>query len=766
MDPFVQYQNNVQSETIKTQVANLLQNLNLANAGNQHLNTFLERPADPIQDVITDFNFVIPQFTLDQIFALPDYTRPNHMIHYRKENGKNYYNTNQNSFAYQDPDGAAAIAQNRIFDRDNNVNREEMLNAGAAAKNRAIIANIAAAAIPPTWVLCKRTEPNDVRAEEPLIVFTDDVRKIVDWHQFALNLKELGESLGYTEAHYIQAIRRLVSFYEPALMPSLRGQTATNQAKFLLSLKPPTPLRQQQFKDIQALTRKANSELRIIMNILENLASGYYIDEPLDRRTALVNQLMIKGLQSFTTGLTHTALRQALQNNVNLNQPSEHKSLTKAAIAMEEIHGKPQEDLPYATSQMASVALFQTSIGANTAVFDPVLGQMNPCHPPVMMTPALHHQPNYGYIPADYTYPAHTPANFVDRQNRPQIARPAQQDQARALSPVRNTQADPQTTPVQAQRTATSQHPLTTDQRQTTEYTRYETPRQTGTQSQGGIPTGRGLTRTPNQPQSETTIKQEQEDEYDEELETQNSIPSPYAKELLEKMKNLEKQVFKLNNSIAETSGDRKSRTPERTNRKSGYNSYKRNNSQSYENSRSQERNGRTPPTYRKDSRENSRNRNSYSSSSRSNSYRNNSPYRNSRPRERSNSPYRKQEYSPASRNSGQYRNRSPSPGYRADRSRGNTYSNYRSISPSRQDSYRQEMNPGTNCHPKYDKEKGKSCSKCNARNEHHEYQCPTYRIWVPNKCRICNEGYHVEKACRKQNNSRSPTPNRNSKNY
>jgi len=80
MDPFVQYQNNVQSEAIKTQVANLLQNLNLADAGDQHLNTFLERPADPIQDVITDFNFVIPQFTLDQIFALPAYSRPKHMI--------------------------------------------------------------------------------------------------------------------------------------------------------------------------------------------------------------------------------------------------------------------------------------------------------------------------------------------------------------------------------------------------------------------------------------------------------------------------------------------------------------------------------------------------------------------------------------------------------------------------------------------------------------------------------------------------------------
>jgi len=657
------------------------------------------------------------------------------MIHYRKENGKNYYNTNQNSFAYQDPDGAAALAQNRLLDRDANAPREEWVNAGAAAKNRAILANIAAAAIPPTWILYKRTEPNDVRAEEPLIVFTDDVRKIVDWHQFALNLKELGESLGYTEAHYVQAIRRLVSFYEPALMPSLRGQTATNQAKFLLSLKPPTPLRQQQFKDIQALTRKANSELRITKNILENLASGYYIDEPLDRRTALVNQLMIKGLQSFMTGATHAALRQALQNNVNCNQPSEHKSLTKAAIAMEEIHGKPQEDLSYATSQMASVALFQTSIGTNTAVFDPVLGHMDPCHPPVLMNPTYNHQQQYGYTPADYAYPAFTPAMIADRPNRPQVVGPPQQDQARALSPARNAQADPQTTPVQAQRVTKDQHTLTTEQTHTQVSHRYptSTARAAATPAQNTIPSGKSITRTPIQSnpqgaahrgeQAKRNLSEDQPEQnegYDSDQNTEHDRPSPSGKELYKKLKELEKNVLKLNNSISVTPRERISRTPERSDKRSSNNSYSRDNSRRYDKSRSTERNRKTPPPYRKDSRDNSRNRDSYSSSSRSNSYRNNSPYRNSRPRDRNNSPYRRQEYSPASRNSGQYRNKSPSPGYRSDRKERNSSSNYRSSSPSRQDSYRQEMNPGTNCHPKYDREKGKSCSKCNTRNEHH----------------------------------------------
>ncbi len=82
----------------------------------------------------------------------------------------------------------------------------------------------------------------------------------------------------------------------------------------------------------------------------------------------------------------------------------------------------------------------------------------------------------------------------------------------RALSPARNAQADPQTTPAQAQRTTTSHHPLTTDQKQTTEYSRYATPRQTGAQNQEGIPKGKGLARTPNQPQSETKYLEQEDD--------------------------------------------------------------------------------------------------------------------------------------------------------------------------------------------------------------------------------------------------------------
>jgi len=89
------------------------------------------------------------------------------------------------------------------------------------------------------------------------------------------------------------------------LLPALRELPAVDAAKFLLSLKAPVPLRQQQYKDIQNLVRMPNTDLRFTMTRLETLANGYYVNETAEQRRTLVNQLMIKGLQAFTTGQTN-----------------------------------------------------------------------------------------------------------------------------------------------------------------------------------------------------------------------------------------------------------------------------------------------------------------------------------------------------------------------------------------------------------------------------------------------------------------------------
>ena len=195
-------------------------------------------------------------------------------------------------------------------------------------------------------------------------------------------MKRIGESLGYSEQHYLTAIQRLVGFYNPLLLPALRELPAVDAAKFLLSLKAPVPLRQQQYKDIQNLVRMPNTDLRFTMTRLETLANGYYVNETAEQRRTLVNQLMIKGLQAFTTGQTNLSLRTTLQHDINTNQVSNHVPLTKAAILSEAMYGSPTEALPF--SKQEFVALFQTDIAdINATVFPPVINQPVSTFPPV-----------------------------------------------------------------------------------------------------------------------------------------------------------------------------------------------------------------------------------------------------------------------------------------------------------------------------------------------------------------------------------------------
>jgi hypothetical protein len=80
---------------------------------------------------------------------------------------------------------------------------------------------------------------------------------------------------------------------------------------------------------------------------------------------------MIKGIQSFTRGATKAI------------------AFTKAAIASEEMHGKPQMDLPFANNQQPTITLFQTTMEAHNTVFVHVMEDIEHCLPPA------NHSPHY-----------------------------------------------------------------------------------------------------------------------------------------------------------------------------------------------------------------------------------------------------------------------------------------------------------------------------------------------------------------------------------
>jgi hypothetical protein len=98
------------------------------------------------------------------------------------------------------------------------------------------------------------------------------------------------------------------------------------------------------------------------------------------------------------------------------------------------------------------------------------------------------------------------------------------------------------------------------------------------------------------------------------------------------------------------------------------------------------------------------------------------------------------------------------------------SYRRQRSRTPDRQNSKRSQspyqnktVIPGLNCSPSY-KPGSKFCKKC-TNDGHEEPDCRQYYHWAPQKCTICNGGFHFRDQCKLNNTKRSDSPGR-PKNY
>jgi hypothetical protein len=183
--------------------------------------------------------------------------------------------------------------------------------------------------------------------------------------------------------------------------------------------------------------------------------------------------------------------------------------------------------------------------------------------------------------------------------------------------------------------------------------------------------------------------------------------------------------------------------------------------------------------------RSSSRNRSPYSDrySTTSSRYRYRSNSRDRYSRDRTPTNYRSSRnsynYRPESRSSNysrSTRDRSASRDRYSDRSK-RSYSRdrdnnrrQRSRTPDRQNSRRSQspyqnktVIPGLNCSPSY-KPGNKFCRKC-TNDGHEEPDCKQYYHWAPQKCTLCNAGFHFRDQCKANNTKRSDSPGR-PKNY
>ena len=107
MDPFTQFQNCMQRDLIQGEVYRLLTTQRDApdryNAELEALGNRVQGIPQPVRE-IRAFEFTVPETSLAGILQTTPYRRAKNVRHYKSENGKDYYNSNQECLVYEDPD--------------------------------------------------------------------------------------------------------------------------------------------------------------------------------------------------------------------------------------------------------------------------------------------------------------------------------------------------------------------------------------------------------------------------------------------------------------------------------------------------------------------------------------------------------------------------------------------------------------------------------------------------------------------------------------
>jgi len=795
-----------------------------------------ERPA--VHNEIDNFTFEIPEQTLQGFIATLGNIRPKVGLHYLDRNNLLQMNANPASYAYTNPELAGQRARdaqmaNQAAPHDEPALAAAVQAAAAAARN----ANAAAAAEAPAWNLLQREIAGDTRQEDALLVFTDAQHKQPDWYTVVRNLKHFGEPLGYNNDHYKRCLDRFVGYFAPSLKPVTDDLNATDLAKFLMKMSIPVPKHEKIAHQIENLTRQPNENIRAPMAQLQGLAQAYYSDKPENDRPALINRLMIKGLYSFTTGVTQQELKHSLDRYQMQGKDPDWLTLLEATVNSERNTGPPQNILRFQQINTSSTSLFTTTFSPvdmpvyfqpqpidylpltmnnpyhppghhfepvkpyypstqpNPAIRPPPFHPPPPAQPPPLAPIAIQHQPmqNLQNLAANQQQPHPLQNNplpvpqfiennlpFADVPNLEQLL--ANQPQAEAPALPDNFVFDrPVDQPPLAQANYVTPPPLPA---------RNQPPARQGATEQRPQRDAIAVRRRLYNP---TTGQDEYYDYYDNNhVALYNSVvmQSPYRRY----------SVAESKPNPQPNSQNRPSRSPNRNNS----NQYsrpdsrdRRPNSQQYRNSgdRRPDSRDRRPDSRdrrsnyqdrrpdsrdrRPDSRNNQNNDRSYDRSrDRRNSYQNprpNSPYRrdsNQSDYRRSNSNDRRPPYRPSSNyrpNSPSYRppnNQYNDRRYDRSNSREKSYNrsnNYSSNTRDRSNSPKNYpgMMPGFNCSLDYSPWKIKSCMKCLSREEHHEYQCPTYIRYHTNICPKCNAGYHFAEDCKKPKiRSRSPSNN------
>jgi hypothetical protein len=824
MDPFAQQVQRIENNDKVKEIVEALRLIPIAdNDVKTQINASLEKILTPAahkipetQKKITEFEFTEPEFSYHDIAERQKYRPMKHGIHYLDEDSTLYYNSEIEASAWEDENVVATTARDEATAAAENAAAIQAAYNNALTRQQGINTRIFAQ--PPRWVLIKRKALNDTRMEDSLLQYIDKKHTQVDWYSTITTLHKTGSKIGYTLDHYRRVLHRFISYFKPEMNQLGQKMGLDELARLLMTSTMPVNDREMVIHEIKKLTRRKTESLRVPMSNLYSLATTYYNDDP-DAESQR-NKLLFNGLQHFTTGVTKEKLTRLIKYSQLQKIKLDYHDTLETCILSEKTNGEPAEDLQFGQSK-ETILVFQANITPVDSLLDNDIT-------PIEFTLANPSKKKDGKY-EDSTKPKkpderqphiHAVKTKIQtiphqRQNedteseastsRHSSRRPSRESSRHESSPDRSRQSSterPKTPPPPpAEETPSSSRRSRSKQRSGPKQRRHRSTSQsskspsrqlevelsTAPKKKQGVKKwlqtekpARKSERINNKLYQITTLVNEIKAEKTPTNSKNNSRESSYSRDSSDRRRNQDRD--------RKTSSDRQSRADSRDRPRPRDRSSSRDRT-NYKSSRDRSSRSRSRESYRSSrsnrDRSTSRTRSPYSdrystTSSRSR-YRSSSRDRYSRDRTPTN--YRTSRdsynYRPESRSSNysrSTRDRSLSRDRYSDRSR-RSYSRdrdsnrrQRSRTPDRQSSRRSQspyqnktVIPGLNCSPSY-KPGSRFCKKC-TNDGHEEPDCRQYYHWAPQKCTICNGGFHFRDQCKLNNTKRSDSPGR-PKNY
>ena len=329
------------------------------------------RKDEPEVNKINQFAFVTTELSLQVWLGMlaneDNIIAPKSNVHWKRENNIYYRNINKQSYVRDETEDCQR-------DRDGQFrpNAEGMEVCRETADELAARWDILARQIRrhneqarrqiPVWEPLKKSDGNDTKAEDSLIMYTDDKHSIPDWHGTIKKLQTYGTSVGYSTENYKSCLDRLVSFFTPQLRRILSKHDANGLARFMMGFSVPKTDYELLTLEMGTLTRQIGESINQSMSHLKALAETMYAHQNENDRKASVNRLMMDGLINFTMGNTREEVLGTIEYTKSERKPINWVKILAAVVVAENVHGLPTEPLRFNQSIKPIQRIYNVSV--------------------------------------------------------------------------------------------------------------------------------------------------------------------------------------------------------------------------------------------------------------------------------------------------------------------------------------------------------------------------------------------------------------------